>query len=93
MPGSTTAKLYYTYVLQSLKRNYRYVGLTNDLPRRLTEHNQGETFSTKPYRPLKLIYLEGSISYDDAKRREHYLKTTGGRRFLAKRLKYYLSHQ
>ncbi len=38
---------------------------------------------------MKLIYFEACTNEDDAKRREDYLKTTRGRRFLAKRLKSY----
>ena len=34
----------------------------------------------------KKAYFEACTNKSDAKRREHYLKTTGGRRFLAKRL-------
>jgi putative endonuclease len=104
MPGSTTSYLkseyycypseryYWVYVLESLKDNKRYVGLTINLAKRIREHNLGRSFSTKPRRPFKLIYAEFCLNYEDAKRREHYLKTTGGRRFLVKRLKnYYLN--
>ncbi len=35
------------------------------------------------------LYFEACLNLIDAKRRERYLKTTGGRRFLAKRLKEY----
>lgn len=65
----------------------RYVGMTNDLRRRFQEHQAGKSFSTAPRRPFVLIYYEAGRSYSDTKRREGYLKTTGGRRFLAKRLR------
>jgi putative endonuclease len=105
MPSSTTSnpvlqkscsnrenKYYIVYVLESEKDKKRYIGLTTNLQRRIQEHNLGKSFSTKLRRPFKLIYAELCLNYEDAKRREHYLKTTGGRRFLAKRLKnYYLS--
>jgi len=88
MPSTTTSKvrLYYVYVLESLKDKKRYIGFTDNLKRRLTAHQNGLTFSTKPRRPFMLIYFEACINYNDATRREHYLKTTGGRRFLSKRL-------
>ncbi|MBI3572710.1 MAG: GIY-YIG nuclease family protein [Candidatus Kerfeldbacteria bacterium] len=88
MSGSTTTpSFFYTYVLKSLKSQYRYVGFTDNLMERLLQHNQGLTFSTRPYRPFELVYFEGRKSKIDARRREKYLKTTGGRRFLAKRIK------
>lgn len=92
MPSTTTLKkIYWVYVLLSLKDKKRYVGYTEYINERLKQHKEGKVFSTKPRRPLILIYLEGCLDEGDVKRREGYLKTTGGRRFLAKRLKnYYL---
>lgn len=78
---------YYVYVLESLQDNKRYIGYTNNLKRRLTEHNKGLNFSTKFKLPFKLIYFEGCLNINDAKRRESYFKTTQGRRFLGLRLK------
>lgn len=88
MPGGTTSKkLYWVYVLLSLKDKKRYVGYTNDINKRLKEHTEGKVFSTKQRRPFMLLYVEGCTNQEDAIRREGYLKTTDGRRFLAKRLK------
>ncbi len=80
---------FYVYILQSLKDKKRYIGYTNDLKRRLEEHNSGKNISTKHRTPLKLVYYEACLNQEDAKRREQYFKVTGGRRFLAKRLKSY----
>jgi putative endonuclease len=77
---------FYVYVLESLKDKNRYIGYTNNLKRRLEEHKKGLSFSTKYRLPFKLIYFEGCINEEDAKRRERYLKTTQGRRFLGLRL-------
>ena len=94
MPGGTTSKsLHWTYVLLSLKDEKRYIGFTNNINKRLKEHWKGEVFSTQYRRPLILIYLEGCANEYDAKRREKYLKTTDGRRFLAKRLKTYYAEK
>lgn len=92
MPGSTNSNaFFYIYVLESLKDKKRYIGYTTNLRKRLEEHNSGKNFSTKPRIPFKLIYYEACLNQEDAKRREKYFKVTGGRRFLAKRLKcYYL---
>ncbi|MCK6462793.1 MAG: GIY-YIG nuclease family protein [Candidatus Pacebacteria bacterium] len=81
---------FYVYALRSLRDGKMYIGYTNNLRRRLEEHNSGENISTKPRRPLKLIYYEACVCESDARRREKYFKVTGGRRFLAKRLKDYL---
>jgi len=89
MPSVTTSMLYFVYVLESLKDKNKYVGFTTDLRRRLQEHGDGESFSTKSRLPFKLIYYGACSDKEDACRREIYLKTTRGRRFLAKRLKTY----
>jgi len=95
MLGGTTlnsVKLYWVYVLLSLFDKKRYIGCTISLRHRLGEHYSGKVFSTKHRRPLKLIYTEGCLNEDDAKRREKYFKTTYGRRFLAKRIKCYYAN-
>ncbi|WP_369431592.1 GIY-YIG nuclease family protein, partial [Rhodohalobacter sulfatireducens] len=46
----------YVYAIESKERNYIYVGMTNDLRRRISEHQNGYERTTKPYRPFKLIY-------------------------------------
>ncbi|MDO8564532.1 MAG: GIY-YIG nuclease family protein [bacterium] len=81
-------------VLESAADSKRYVGSTNNLKRRLAEHQDGLVFSTKYRKPLKLVYFEGCTEERDARRREQYLKSTKGRRFLAKRLmEYYRKKQ
>ncbi len=77
---------FYVYVLESLKDDKRYIGYTNNLKRRIEEHKKGLSFATKFRLPFKLIYFEGCINNEDAKRRENYLKVTQGRRFLGLRL-------
>ena len=84
---------FYVYVLESLKDGNRYVGYTNDLKKRIKEHEIGKSFSTKSRLPVKLIYFEGCLDEIDAKRREQYLKTTQGRRFLGLRLISYKKRQ
>lgn len=87
MPSNTTSSVFfYAYVLESQRDGKRYIGYTNNPKKRLEEHNKGKSFSTKPRLPLKLIYFEGCLNEEDAKRREDYLKSTQGRRFLGLRL-------
>lgn len=67
----------------------RYISLTTKFQRRIKEHNLDKPFFTGFRRPFKLIYAELCLNLEDAKRREHYLKTTYGQRFLTKRLQNY----
>jgi putative endonuclease len=90
MPSATTSTAYFfVYVLESRKDKQRYIGFTTNLKERIIQHNKGLVFSTKPRLPIKLIFFEACLNEEDARRREEYLKTTRGRRFLAKRLKTY----
>ena len=91
MPSTTTSNFFVVYVLESLQNRERYIGFTKNLLNRIKQHQEGKVFSTKRYLPWKLIYAELCTDREDATRREHYLKTTGGRRFLSKRLKTYYS--
>ena len=93
MPGSENSiaiMFYYVYILQSTKNNNLYVGYTEDLKKRLQEHNRGFNFSTKPYRPWQVIHYEAYRNKQDAERRERYLKTNQGARLLKRMLKEYL---
>ncbi|MFH1824784.1 MAG: GIY-YIG nuclease family protein [Candidatus Firestonebacteria bacterium] len=82
---------FYTYVLLSLQDNNFYIGFTDDLERRIKEHEQGKNISTSKRLPVKLIYFEGHLSKEDALRRESYFKTTKGKTTLKQILKEYLS--
>ena len=66
--------MYYVYVLKSKKDGNLYTGSTNDLKRRLDEHNNGLVFSTKSRRPFELVYYEAYKSEKDARSREKNLK-------------------
>ena len=83
--------MYYSYVLQSETDNGFYVGFTRNLKLRFEQHNSGYVDSTKSRRPLKLIYYEACLSQEDATKREKYLKTYNGKRFLHNRLISYLT--
>lgn len=78
--------MYYVYVLKSAKDGKLYVGFTEDLEKRFEEHNRGLVNSTKPRRPLKLIYYEACNVMKDAVAREKALKTGFGRAYLKRRI-------
>ena len=93
MSSNTTSNtFFFVYILESLKDKERYIGYTTNLKRRLEEHKKGLSFATKYRLPFELIYFEGCLNEQDAKRREQYLKTTQGRRFIGLRLLEYGRH-
>lgn len=70
------------YALSSLKRNYIYVGQTNNVAKRFKQHNDGHEKTTQPYRPFKLIYTEEFNDRITPRVREKYLKSGVGKEFL-----------
>lgn len=85
--------MFYVYVLESEKNGSWYVGYSNNLRRRFKEHNQGLNFSTKRYRPWKLIYYEAGLNEKDAVRREGWLKSAHGGRMPKARIREYIHVQ
>ncbi len=61
--------MFYVYVLKSSKDEELYIGSTNDLKRRIKEHQSGKSFSTNLRRPLELIYYEAYKKEKDARLR------------------------
>ena len=74
-------------------RDRLYIGYTENLRKRLEEHNRKHNRSTKAYAPWNLIHFEGYRNKEDAKRRERYLKTSQGSRFLKRMLKEFFHSQ
>ena len=66
--------MHYIYVIKSKKDNKLYIGLTRDLGRRLLQHNQKLSKSTKSRTPFVLVYYETYTSAKDARIRERKLK-------------------
>lgn len=87
------SKYFYIYVLLSLKDHHFYTGFTTNLVRRMREHIMGHVPSTKKRVPLILVYWEGCLNQQDAARREKYLKTAWGKRYIKNRIKHYLETQ
>lgn len=67
-----------------MSHNYIYVGMTEDLDRRIAEHNSGKNKTTKPYKPFKLIYSEEFQTRMEARIKEKNLKSGSGKEFLKK---------
>ncbi len=84
-------KFYYVYVLLSKLDDKFYIGFTEDLRKRLKEHNDGKSFATKCRRPFELIFYEAYRNKYDALRREKYFKSTKGKTSLKSMLKEFLN--
>jgi len=78
--------MWYVYVLRSEVDENLYIGSTNDLKRRLNEHNSGGVAATKPRRPLVLEAYLAVGSEEKARDLEQYCKSGSGHAFLNKRM-------
>jgi putative endonuclease len=71
--------MYIVYAIQSEKDGRIYVGFTRNLLKRLKEHNNGRTKSTKFYIPWKIIYFEECKNRIEARNSEKYWKSGSGK--------------
>jgi len=83
--------MFYTYVMRSKRDGKWYTGTTSDLRERFKQHNAGKVISTKGRGLFEIIYYEACLDKKDAYRREKYLKSGMGKRYLKNRLKRSLS--
>ena len=65
---------YYVYILQSTVDLSYYKGFTEDIAKRLEQHNNGESRYTSRKMPWKLVYLEELPSKREALIREKQIK-------------------
>ena len=84
--------MFYVYVLLSRKDNNLYIGFSSNLKNRIQAHFSGNVTATKNRRPLKLIYYEAYVNEQDAKKREVFLKSGSGHKFLKIKLQKYLKY-
>ena len=70
--------VYYVYFLHSRKDGSLYIGQTNNIEKRLEQHNKGQIKSTKSKAPFDLIYVERYNTRREAMYREWTLKSTSG---------------
>ena len=77
----------YVYLVRSASRpDKTYVGHTDDVERRLAEHNAGDCDYTSRYRPWELVLFIGTPSREKALQLERYLKTGSGHSFARRHL-------
>jgi putative endonuclease len=73
---------YNVYILRSLKNKRHYTGITTDLERRLNEHNNGDTKSTRAHTPYERIWASENMSKSDALKLEIKIKKKGATKYL-----------
>ncbi len=69
--------MHYVYILKSISASILYIGRTDNLERRMREHNSGGTRTTRKYIPWVMVYCEGYFDIEDARSRERSLKQFG----------------
>ncbi|MDD3558553.1 MAG: GIY-YIG nuclease family protein [Melioribacteraceae bacterium] len=79
-------KTYYVYFLKSEISQFRYIGFTSNIKKRIKEHNAGLNVSTKAYRPFSLDAFIAVRTKEKAKELEKYFKTGSGIAFARKRI-------
>jgi len=73
---------YFVYVIKS-EEGYYYTGMTEDLERRLSEHNnKSKSFWTRRGTVWKVIYFEEFNTKPEAMKRERWMKSGHGSKFL-----------
>jgi len=75
---SQTENQWVVYMLECYDRTY-YTGITNDLDRRITEHNDASPKSkaaryTRARQPVQIIYSENCENRKEASKREFAIK-------------------
>ena len=75
--------MYYLYILRN-KENSFYIGTTNNLDRRLQQHNTNQSNYTKNRGPWELVFSEEFSNRSDAMKREYYLKSLKSKTVLQK---------
>ncbi len=74
--------MYYVYVIRSEARKYTYTGISDNVERRVFQHNSGRNKTTRPYAPFEIVFIEEYPDRDGARKREKYLKSGIGREFV-----------
>ena len=68
---------YRVYVIQNHKGKF-YIGLSDDVARRLEEHNTGQSRWTKGRGPWTIVWQSGELSLSEARKLENRLKRQKG---------------
>ncbi len=74
--------IFFTYILHSKTKNKFYVGATNNLSRRISEHNSGQSKSTKHGKPWELVFVATFENFSDARKLETRIKKMKSKKFI-----------
>ncbi|MBD3359620.1 MAG: GIY-YIG nuclease family protein [Candidatus Buchananbacteria bacterium] len=74
--------MFKTYVIKSITHKTRYIGSCEHLNKRMKEHNAGKCKYTKSRCPWELVYFEELETRTEARKRENFLKSGKGRKWL-----------
>lgn len=77
----------FVYVIRSKKDGRFYVGMTENVEKRLCEHNAKKTKSTKGFIPWELFFTEIYPDRSSARVREKYLKSGYGKQWIKEKYK------
>ena len=78
--------MYHVYILLNETEKRTYIGVTDDINKRLADHNAGRVKSSCPYRPYKVMHMESFGTLVEARQKEKFYKSTSGRRRLKEML-------
>ncbi len=67
--------MYKVYILKTDSKERYYIGHSEDVEKRLSEHNSAKTKSTKAYVPWKIIYTEEYQTKSEVYKREIEIKS------------------
>ncbi|MCM8765273.1 MAG: GIY-YIG nuclease family protein [Candidatus Omnitrophica bacterium] len=76
--------MHYLYILKSEQSGRYYIGETNDIERRLVQHQRGKTSFGKRNKEVKLVFKKEFKDRSEAKRLECFLKKQRSHLFLDK---------
>ena len=75
--------MYFVYVLYSNRHDKYYIGQTNNLERRLGQHNSGKSRATKHYLPWAIFFQKELKTRVEAMQFEKYLKSLKNKNYLS----------
>lgn len=76
--------MYYLYILKSEKINRFYIGITNNLQRRLRQHDSGLSKYTKTILPIKLAFFQTFEDINEVRKAEKWLKKSKSKSLIQK---------
>jgi len=80
--------MFFVYMLKSINKNWYYIGLTNNLSKRIKQHNLKKVRSTMAHTPFKLVYSKSFNTRLEARDYEKFLKIRCNKEKLIRNLEY-----